>query len=523
MASFRRHGTGPAGNRPFARGDLPEGDGARARGPISLAARFSRRHGALDRRRAGLAHREPVYARIARWARRHRTAVAAIALSLVTAVVLLTVSNVLVRHAQSETARALSLVKEEQGRTVAALDRADSNFRRARQAVDDYFTTVADEILLDEPGMEPLREKLLRSAMKYHEQFFKERAGDQSVAVELAESHERYAIITIYTGGRDDPLPHLRIAHEQFAGLARQHPERPEYRASVARALSDTATALHDRQPDREESIRAAREAIAIYEQLLREWPENEAIQEGLALTLVGLGQRIAAGRGGTKEGTRHMERAREMLQGLVAKRPESLRQRLMLAEVYDYLYGNLVGNQRRQDEALESSQSALTVYKKLLERAPLSPRFKSRLGMLHGSRGRIYFRKGMLEEAINEARQARSVLRDVVRANPQNDLYALRLAMVCSDLGTWLSATDAVEPSLEALREACDAFEPLLKERPGDMGYQEQYIAALVGLGGTMVRLGRYDEAASVFKRGVESPRLFVKGTRLMCSWLET
>ena len=52
------------------------------------------------------ARREPASARVARWARRHRTAVAAIALSLATAVVLLTLSNLLVRNAQHATARA---------------------------------------------------------------------------------------------------------------------------------------------------------------------------------------------------------------------------------------------------------------------------------------------------------------------------------------------------------------------------------------------------------------------------------
>ena len=120
------------------------------------------------------ARREPVSARLVRWARRHRTTVAALGLSLATAVVLLTVLNVLVTSAERETAKALASLKLEQRRTVEALERADANFRHARQAVEDYFTAVSEEVLLDEPGMQGLRQKLLRSAMQYHERFFKE-------------------------------------------------------------------------------------------------------------------------------------------------------------------------------------------------------------------------------------------------------------------------------------------------------------------------------------------------------------
>jgi len=89
------------------------------------------------------ARREPASARLARWARRHRTAVAAMGLSLATAVILLTVSNVLVRNAQRETARALARVKEEQGRTVTALQLAMAYSLRELGRVDEAERGVA--------------------------------------------------------------------------------------------------------------------------------------------------------------------------------------------------------------------------------------------------------------------------------------------------------------------------------------------------------------------------------------------
>ena len=76
------------------------------------------------------ARRDPLSTRLARWARRHRTAVAALGLSLATAVILLSVSNVLVRQRPARDFAGVVRVEEEQGRTAQALARADANFHR---------------------------------------------------------------------------------------------------------------------------------------------------------------------------------------------------------------------------------------------------------------------------------------------------------------------------------------------------------------------------------------------------------
>ena len=236
------------------------------------------------------ARREPASARLARWARRHRSAVAALGLSLATAVILLTASNVLVRHAQRATARALARVKEEQGRTVEALQRADANFRRARQAVEDYFTTVSEDILLDEPGMQPLRERLLGTALEYHQGFLKERANDRGIEAELAASHRRYGNIAALIGRRDEVLRAAQGALEGFEELARQHPDRSEYQRQVAMTLADLGN-MYNHSGGRDEAMRASRRAIILFEELLRQRPDDPSVRDGLAVALVHLGQ----------------------------------------------------------------------------------------------------------------------------------------------------------------------------------------------------------------------------------------
>jgi eukaryotic-like serine/threonine-protein kinase len=441
----------------------------------------------------------------------------------------LTISTVMVSNAQRETSRALVRVEVEQGRTVEALERADANFHRARQAVEDYFTTVSEEVLLDEPGMQPLREKLLKSALKYHEVFLKDRAGDASVSAELAESNRRFGLISLYTERGVDPLPYLRSALERFEALVREHPDRPEYRRQVAQVLSDIGFVLSDKKPDRNEATRVDRAAIAIYEQLLVERPEDETILEGLATTLASLGLRRSEERGGSAEAGRHLQRARDLLTRLVSKQPDSLRPRVKLAELHISMYNSLVGNQRRQDEALESSRNALAVYNDLLKRAPRSPRFMSQVGVIHDSRGVIYARKGKLADAIIEEQQARKTLGDVVRTNPENARYLAYLASGCMRLGQYLTQAGSSAEALDPLREACDAFDRFLKNRPDDMAFQAQYLGALSSLGSSLGRLGRFDESIAVLERAVEIGKklcqkdpsnIFLRGDLMACTF---
>src|SRR5262249_25430354 len=111
------------------------------------------------------AWREPMWVRAARWARRHKTAVAAAAAVLIVSAAGLAVSNVLVR--------------QEGSRTRAEWLRAEQNFRLAFEAVDEYYTRVSESKLLAVPGLQPLRQELLGTALEFYRNFARERHDDR--------------------------------------------------------------------------------------------------------------------------------------------------------------------------------------------------------------------------------------------------------------------------------------------------------------------------------------------------------
>src|SRR5439155_18334522 len=111
---------------------------------------------------------------------------------------------------------------------------AEERFQTNREAIDRYFTGVSESDLLDEPGLQPLREKLLGLAKDYYARFVAERRDDPAVRADLARSLSRLARIT---ADLKDPREAIRFHLEAlpiFQELADAMPEDPAPRTEIA-------------------------------------------------------------------------------------------------------------------------------------------------------------------------------------------------------------------------------------------------------------------------------------------------
>ena len=79
--------------------------------------------------------------------------------------------------------------------TSAALKTADRRFREQREAVDNFFTRVSENTLLDQPGLQPLRKELLGEALKYYQGFLAEQTDDPTLRDDVALAHYRVGSI----------------------------------------------------------------------------------------------------------------------------------------------------------------------------------------------------------------------------------------------------------------------------------------------------------------------------------------
>ena len=73
----------------------------------------------------------------------------------------------------------------------------------ARSAVDEFLNHVTKNELLTVPGMQPLRQQLLSSAMEFYDNFTQDEDNSGELLVELAAAHYRIAVIRSELGQKE--------------------------------------------------------------------------------------------------------------------------------------------------------------------------------------------------------------------------------------------------------------------------------------------------------------------------------
>jgi serine/threonine protein kinase len=254
------------------------------------------------------------------------------------------------------------------------------NFAHALETVNTFCTQVSEEQLLDQPGMQPLRRRLLELARQYYQEFQREQGEnpDPSLIKELALSFLRSGIITNEFGEvaaghklllrardifnrlyRDDPqdvdvLWQFIRCHIEFEDANRQSDfgisyttttnsfdiEMTHLMESLVAAEPDDRQNLNllgrcynangNRELDRARYSAARdilRKAIATLERACEAAPDDVEAARSLAVAQVNLGL-VFQHTGRHSERARMIEKARTIFQSLEARFPASRRHR---------------------------------------------------------------------------------------------------------------------------------------------------------------------------------------------------
>lgn len=174
-------------------------------------------------------------------------------------------------------------------KTSAALAQSDQSFREAVNTVNELFTVASEETLLNQPGMQPVREKLLTKAKEYFERFSKQRADDPTVAFELAGAYFRLGRIAAMLQSPNDALKPYAKAREIQERLVAKLPSD----AKRIEALGDTINFIGIARAslaDFKGAHREFDEAVKLREQLVADSAGNSEYQRGLANTHMNIG-----------------------------------------------------------------------------------------------------------------------------------------------------------------------------------------------------------------------------------------
>jgi serine/threonine-protein kinase len=453
-------------------------------------------------------YREPAVARLARWGRKHRPAVAGAAALLMTAVVALTVSTVLIRREQQGTEAARQEEARQRARAEENGARAQESFRKARQAVDDYLTYVSESKLLDSPlpGLQPLRKDLLTRALKFYQEFAEQHQEDPALRADLAQAYYRVGKIQREIGTTADALHAYDQALGLWQSLLAEDPTHRAYRLGKSKVLTAMAGARVKQPGQRDEGLAAYKAAVTLLEKLVQEQSADLESRAALADSYSYLADALSTNSGGgttNLEGVARSQKALAIYQELARREPKY---RLGVASMGMNL-GLRYTELHKAVPALRYHQESLARLEELSRERPPEVWLRQEMARAHTNIAYAHYVTARnFAEALKHFDQSRLIDEQLARENPSVNNFQFRLGSTCE----WCARLHLVLGQPEKARElATQAIEllnkgPLEQDRSRSITYSraETYIM----LGSILSRLNRDQEAQEAYQGAVEA-----------------
>ncbi|HEV3168566.1 MAG TPA: serine/threonine-protein kinase, partial [Isosphaeraceae bacterium] len=316
---------------------------------------------------------------------------------------------------------------------VAARDDARKNLKTASKAVDTFFTTVSQEHLLNEPGMQPLREKLLKLSLPYYMSFAAQRSDNPALRADLAKAYLNWGTITGEIGSKEESKKILQTAASQFESLRRTDPTDLNVQLGLARSYQSLAQqSLQGAYGG--DGFDEARRAAAVWAEVVKARPGDPEAPRmlGRCYDLAGV---LQSGRD-MDEARLYFQKAIQVLTDAEHHFPSDgeIRRRLAVANnnlaTACRILGDLIGAELHIGKSLD-------ILRKLHHDNPSSTLLQTDLarGLLNRGSGRQL--AGSLRAAGDDLEEGLLLLKTVVERNPEVIDYRYLLSQAYSDLGS--------------------------------------------------------------------------------------
>ncbi len=425
------------------------------------------------------AYREPAGERVARWMRRHRQWTQSIGAAIVLVAIVASAAAFIIAKSWREEA--------------AARKQAVLGFQAARQAVNDYFTEVSENKLLDVPGLQPLRRDLLQTALDYYQGFLKDHGDDPTLIDDVGLTWYRVGRIEQAIGKQADAKGALEKA------LAIQEPRGKGASAeqSQATALADTYNELGDLAQvtialdDARGWFEKGRD---VRKQLADAKPDDVQLQR----KLINSDNNLAVVDGKLHklpDARREYTAANGARQKLADAHPDDLQLQRDLAQGR-YNFGVLLRDNVDYAAARDSLQQAADDFAALSKKEPEKIEVRRELAVARRMLGDCDQRLGQDDAAMAAYEQARQVAEPLARQNPFLTQLRADIAAIEIDEAQVKAQTRDATGAIAQLQRARGILGPLTEEDPNVAEFQIDLANCL----GTLVELqlgaGRYADA---------------------------
>ncbi len=455
------------------------------------------------------AWREPPWERVRRWISRRRTAVAAIAatvlastLGLAAVLAVQTRANASLKSANLELAEANQRASDANRELLLANSRERARFDLSLDAIKTFHGGVSEDLLLKEKQFDGLRTKLLRGATDFYRRLEILLSGqeDHRSRAELGQAYHDIGELTAQIGSQPEALRALKRGLELRLALANE-------------ASADTATKLKAGQSliavgDLQEATGESSDALASYKQardLLEPLAPSEAggaRLRALAKCLHGIA-RVQYNTGHADESLKSHEQALALRQRLATANPNAAQSQSDLVESYHDI-GSIQRASGRRALALASYERARAISHKLSEANPDVTQFQSDLARSHNVIGFLHQESGDLSLALASLAQARAILQKLADLNPAVTQFEGDLAASHQVIGSIQDQTGHPVEALASYERARAILQRLAELYPTLTLFQNRLAMSHSYVGLARQRGGRLRDAVAEFRRAV-------------------
>ena len=438
---------------------------------------------------------------------------------------------------------------------------AEQNLKRARQAVDQYFTRVSQSKLFDVPTLQPLRKELLEDAVHYYQTLLSDRGESPTLLADLAVADLLLSEIDHEVDRNDDAIdalasglelverlhtkyPDAKDEQRRVAGfwkanrtpkagtvmpkdpakaertlmkfvklwetLAREHPSVDAFQNDLAEAHASLASWQAAAGVDYGSSdlakagIDSYRKAIEIWDRLSHSHPEVPEYRENLVMELHELANRFY-GAGRHAEGQALVDRELALTEQLAAQYPKVPQYRVRLAGSFEYR-GNFLEAAGKRRQAGDAYRREFDLAKALFTEFPTVADY----ALLTATAAKDFLRCSN-ESGIDAAKWARQELAPVLASlnrlatNPSEDpLTQLQLANCHNDLATMLWSVGRPADAEREYRQALALKQKLVADAPANPDYRFHLAHSCLGLAYLLSANKRTREAEDFYRQAL-------------------
>ena len=277
--------------------------------------------------------------------------------------------------------------------------------------LDELFTKVSEEDLLDEPGMQGLRRDLLERALPHYKAFLAESQGNSKLADKVAATWFRIGRIRESSGdvqGAVEAFEEARLLQEKLIKEPSTSQRKEELVSQREGALGDTLNAfgkLRSKQNNTLDAMKLFEESYAYREKRAKQSPRNLDLQRAECNTLMNLGLSYVANED-TGNGLERIARAQRRREELLSEFPKSDKLLQEIAEGW-YTLGKVTmarGDIEQTNSYLSKSTDA---FEELYQLNKTSLRIQSEYGVALRLLGVTYCEQGEPDRALEFLKRA--------------------------------------------------------------------------------------------------------------------